>query len=169
MFYSKVINKSITIQNGNSMKATKIGKWKGTITQAEGSSIDMTLNKVKYASELETKPFSISSALEGGCQLRNKGKIITLKKGDFAMELDKIFPTKDGFVVRANILASMHSIAAAAMEQGKRIDINKAHKMLGHLGEDATTRKMASYYTWILVGLWKRCVNCFGQKPEKLT
>jgi hypothetical protein len=28
---------------------------------------------------------------------------------------------------------------------------------------------MASYCTWILVGLWKRCVNCFGQKPEKLT
>jgi hypothetical protein len=44
MYDVKVVNKRETIGNGNIMNAEKFSKWKGTILQADGASVDITLN-----------------------------------------------------------------------------------------------------------------------------
>jgi hypothetical protein len=62
------------------MKAIKVGSLKCHVIQLNGSSVDVTLEEVKYVPELWVNLFSISKALKNGFNLNNKGLMISLKK-----------------------------------------------------------------------------------------
>jgi hypothetical protein len=73
LFNVKDINEKITVGNGESMKAIKVGSFKCYVIQPNGSSVNVTLKEVKYAPELWVNLFSISKALKNGFDLSNKG------------------------------------------------------------------------------------------------
>jgi hypothetical protein len=80
----------------------------------------------------------------------------------------KIMTTNKGFVMGVDMLpsTSKETIAVPMMEQGKQIDINILHKMLGHPRED-TTRKTAAFYGWILKGKILKCDHCAIAKAKQ--
>ena len=58
------INEEITIGNGHTMVATKIGDLKYEVNQINGSKFDVMLKEVKYVPELWVNLFSINKALK---------------------------------------------------------------------------------------------------------
>jgi hypothetical protein len=61
----KDINEDITIGNGHTMIASKIGDLKCEVLQVNGSKFEVTLIEVKYVPELWVNLFSVNKALEG--------------------------------------------------------------------------------------------------------
>ena len=82
LFDTREINEEITIGNGKSMIAAKVGSLKCKIIQVDGSSLDVTLHEVKYVPELWVNLFSINKALKNGFNLSNKGVSICIYQKD---------------------------------------------------------------------------------------
>jgi hypothetical protein len=143
MFDVLVINEPIKVGNGSCMTATKIGKLRRTIIQRDGTTSDIVLHDVKYVPQLWVNLFSIGKALAGGFEIGNKGMLLYLKKGTFKMTFDCLMTTKKGYVMGIDTVPVATSIATAALERDGRININILHKMLSHVGKDATIKTAA--------------------------
>jgi hypothetical protein len=76
----KEICDEITVGNGKTMTATKVGDLKCKVIQPDGSSLDVTLYEVKYVPELWMNLFSLNKALKNGYTLSNKGLSIVFLK-----------------------------------------------------------------------------------------
>jgi gag-polypeptide of LTR copia-type/Zinc knuckle len=76
MFNISDIDEKITVGNGNSMTATKVGSLKCCVVQLDGSVLDIKINKVKYVPKLCANLFSINKAIKNGFSLSNKGTSI---------------------------------------------------------------------------------------------
>jgi hypothetical protein len=74
----KEICDEITVGNGKTMTATKVGDLKCKVIQLYGSSLNVTLYEVKYVPELWMNLFSPNKALKNGYTLNNKGLSICL-------------------------------------------------------------------------------------------
>ena len=98
LFNIEEINESITVGNGKSMTATKVGSLKCRIIQVDGSGLEITLNEVKYVPELWVNLFSINKALKKGYKLSNKGLSICLSKGAVSVTFDRVLRTANGSV-----------------------------------------------------------------------
>jgi hypothetical protein len=72
MFNMSDIDEKITVGNGNSMTATKVGSRKRRVVQLNGFVLDITINKVKYVPKLCANLFSIKKAFKNGFSLSNK-------------------------------------------------------------------------------------------------
>jgi proteasome assembly chaperone (PAC2) family protein len=116
--------------------------------------LDVVLKDVKYVPELWVNLFSIGKALAGGFKIGNKGMMLYLIKGSFKMTFDCLMATKKGYVMGIDMVPVAASVATAALERGVQVDINALHKMLSHVGKDATI-KTAAYYGWVLKGTWE--------------
>ena len=53
----------ITVGDGATITATKIGDWKGIALQPNGKQTKVTLKDVRYCAELKTKLISITTAI----------------------------------------------------------------------------------------------------------
>jgi hypothetical protein len=73
LFDVKHINEKVTIGNGESMKAIKVGRLKCNVLQLNSSSVNVILKEAKYVPELWMNLFSISKALKNRFGLSNKG------------------------------------------------------------------------------------------------
>ena len=73
MFDWKRINEEITIGNGKPMKATKVGLLHLELIQKDGSMRAFKMTNVKYIPELYCKLFSVTTALDKGFHIENKG------------------------------------------------------------------------------------------------
>ena len=135
MFETTYINKQVKVGNSKKMTATKIGKWRSVIEQKDGTKKNIILNKVELVAELCTNLFSIRSLLEEKCNLSNKGPIISLSKNNFKLLLDRLFLTKDCFIMVINIKsrsgASIERNIVSTLKAGTLIDIKVLHGMLG--------------------------------------
>jgi hypothetical protein len=55
-----------------------------------------------------------------------------------------------------NMVPVASSVATAALECDVRVNIDTLHKILSHVGKDATTKTAVSY-GWIPTGAWEDC------------
>ena len=169
MFDVKLIDEPVKVGNGKSMRATKVGSLKMTVLQANGDTKNITLENVKYVPELWVNLFSITQALKKGMKIANDGIKIQLRKGDFMMEFDLIIATKTGYIIAVNMVPRIENhVAQAALDPGHRISLNKAHRLLGHIGEDAM-RTTAKVYGWDLYGKLAKCDSCGIGKMKQAT
>jgi hypothetical protein len=98
LFDIKDINEKMTVGNGESMKAIKVGSLKCHVIQLNDSSVNVTLKEVKFVPELWVNLFSISKALKNGFDLSNKGLMISLKKGSVFITFDRVIKTVNGSI-----------------------------------------------------------------------
>jgi hypothetical protein len=98
LFKVKDINDNITVGNGESIKAIKVGNLKCHLIQFNGSSVDVTLKEVKYVPELWVNLFSISKPLKNVFNLSKKGLMISLKKGSVSLKFDGVIKTVNGSI-----------------------------------------------------------------------
>ena len=114
------IEEEITIGNGKPMKAMKVGCVMVELIQKDGTTPQFTMENVKYVPELYCKLFCLTTALDKGFQIRNKGRVIILKKGNFQIIFGKVFETKTGFISGVDIIQGTNSLAQAALDAGKK-------------------------------------------------
>ena len=92
-------NDKVTVGDGTSIVAEKIGDKSITIVQEDGAERDVVLSGCKYVTKLEPfNLFSLTYSVDMGFKLGNEGKNITIRKGDFKLKFDRIINTKSGYV-----------------------------------------------------------------------
>jgi hypothetical protein len=104
----KGINEQITIGNGYTMVAAKLGDLKYEVTQVNGSKFEATLKEEKYVSKLWVNLFSIKKEVKYRFNLSNDGVSIRLAKGLVSLCFDFIIPSSYGFV-NGVIMSAIHS------------------------------------------------------------
>jgi hypothetical protein len=132
LFDYEFISKEITVGNGDTMIAEKIGKLRCYVEQDNGKKVPIVLEGVKYIPDLWINLFSICKALKDGSKIGNVDEIITLTKYDVILEFDTLITTKDGCVPGIKLTPIMNNIGASAMklEKSECMDINNLHKSL---------------------------------------
>jgi hypothetical protein len=106
--------------------------------------------------------FSISKALKNGCDLRNKGLMISLKKGSISVTFDRIIKTVNGSISGIKMTTydpSVAYLAKGSLTTIKEIDVNKFHEMIGQCGVDRL-KKTANIHGLKLKGEFKVCEYC---------
>ena len=169
MFNVKDISEDITIGNGKSMTATKVGSLSCKVIQVDGSSLDVTLHEVKFVPELWVNLFSINKALKNGFKISNKGLSISLSKGSATVTFDRLIRTTNGSVSAIKMSINTPPVAYSATKSSitsKGIKINTFHEMLGHCGLDRL-QKTASIHDLKLTGNFKVCEDCAVAKARQ--
>jgi hypothetical protein len=168
MFNLKDIAETITVGNGDSMTATKVGSLRRRVVQLNGSTLDIIINEVKYAPNLCANLLSINKAIKNGFKLSNNGTSICLTKGSASITFDRIINTLSGSISGFKMVSHQSSVAYVAkgkLELIKSIDINKFHEMIGHCGFDCLKRT-ATIHGLRLKGELKVCEDCAVAKAR---
>ena len=169
MFDVQDISESITVGNGKSMTATKVGSLKCRVIQVDGAELDIILHEVKFVPELWVNLFSINKALENGHKISNKGLTICLSKGSSSIMFDRLFKTTNGSISGIKLTVNESPVAYNAVSDsapGKKIDMNEFHKMLGHCGLDRL-EKTARIHNLQLSGDFSKCEECAIAKARQ--
>jgi hypothetical protein len=117
LFDVKGIDEKITVENGESIMAIKVGSLKRHIIQLHSSSVVMTLKEVKYVPELWVSLFSISKELKNRFDLSNKLLMIILKKGSVYFIFDRVIKAVIGSVSGIKMTTHDPSVASIAKRQ----------------------------------------------------
>jgi hypothetical protein len=154
------------IGNGRSLKVTKAGIMRETVIQKDGSTSTVSM-EVKVVPDLWVNLFSLTQAIQNGAMIGNKGKILSVKKGDRSIFFDRVFNTKSGFVAGVEIGPLKQDQAHVTMVKGYKLRLDDLHKKLGHIGE-SSTRKTAKFYGWNVTGPMLKCSDCgIGKAKQK--
>jgi hypothetical protein len=162
LFKVERINESITVGNGKSMTATKVGSLKCRVIQVDGLELDITLYKAKYAPELWVNLFSINKALKNEDKVSNKGLSIFLSKGSASITFDRVIRTTNGSVSGIKLSVDESPVACNTINgsiSGMKIDINQFHKLLGHCRSDRL-ENTGRIHDFKLSGKFETCEVC---------
>ena len=160
------INETITVGNGEVIKATKMGTLNGMVKASDGTMRKVKLFQCKYVPDLAPfNLFSITHALSNGCDLGNDGEKIFIRKGSFKLVFDQRINTRSGYVVGTEIVpCELESdVANATISNDEAIDVNEFHALLGHPSE-SKMRFIAKYYGVKLKGKLEVCSHCAQAK-----
>jgi hypothetical protein len=154
----------VQIGNRKSLKSTTVGTLKATVQQHDVTTIDIKLKNVAYVPELSINLLSITKAMENGCQVSNKGNIMSLTKRSMTIKLDKLQKTKNGFcpgiIMKTKIPQESAHIA-------QMMTYTEAHQKLRHLGEEVA-KATAIKIGWKMTKKTKECESCsIGKASQK--
>ena len=85
---------------------------------------------------------------------------VVMSKRSMVLTFDIVIKTTKGALFCAHLIRKEVVIAGASAKLTKSTSIDKAHRLLGHVNEEAT-RAMASRLGWhIHIGKMKPCEHC---------
>jgi hypothetical protein len=134
---SKALKNGFDLSNKVLTISLKVGSHKCHVILLNGSSVNVTLKKVKYVPELRVNLFRISKALKNGLDLSNNGLMIFLQQGSFYIAFYRIIKTVNGSISGIKMTTYDPSVAYIAKGSStviKEIDEKKFHEMIGHCG-----------------------------------
>jgi Reverse transcriptase (RNA-dependent DNA polymerase) len=188
MFDVKAIDEPITMGNGKSLRATKVGKLRRTVKQVNGDTVDIVLEGYKCVPGLHMNLFAVVKALDGGWDIGNDGIKMYLEKKDIRITFDRVYNTATGSLCGVDILprsgkGSKNDVAVPATETAtdedtvprgskQSWDINRMHHVYNHADEE-TLRRTAAHFGWTVTGKFEACADCLTgnikQKPVPKT
>ncbi len=162
------VKELVKIGNGKTVYATKIGKLNVSIALQDGCRVSFTLDKVQYIPGFWVKLFSLTAAIARGCTISNKGRMIVVQKNDLTLEFNREIKTPNGFVcgIMMDIEKSTGDLSYISATMKKPQDINKLHRKLRHVSEDAV-QKTAKFYDWKLKNKFQNCGDCALAKSRQ--
>ena len=160
------INRSVMIENGQSISCTHKGKL-GVICKHKDGSMARKAWDVKNVPQLNDDLFSFTKAMKEGWQMNGRwkegGLIIELFKTTRAsMKFDRMIPPGSSWLMGVNVQRVMDH-AHSAIEPEKRISMSKFHQITGHTGEHFL-RPTAKYMKIELTGKLALCEICAQAK-----
>ena len=176
-------SENIVMGNGTSASVNKIGDLLGTACNKDGDEIQkLKLHEVTHSKGAKFNLFSISAMIKKGWNLVGDKDKLELKKNGKRIVFDIKINTPKGVLfcihikrnrneeaanVEADEVKKAQSYIEKALDGGK-VDINKAHELLGHMGEE-NTRKVCKHLGIDLKKTgFKTCENCaLGQGKKK--
>eukprot|EP01083_Nonionella_stella_P273276 926952_1 len=148
------------------LRATKKGKKRVKIQQADGSSMEKVLNPVKYCAKAKEKLFSITRELSEGAKLASdaNNNIILLYDDGTKIVFDRRIKTRDGWVGGVHISPVVDETVNVATVATKTVV--QYHRELGHPSE-MTTRSTAKARGEKLGGTFTQCKECVLSKAKQ--
>jgi hypothetical protein len=101
----------------------------------------------------------------GGWKLNGNKEAIWIEKDGKEVRFDIVIPTPKG-ALYCMYFKRASEMAMSATESGTKMNIMKAHDLLGHCSEEMT-RETAKEMGWILSGTWKPCEACAAGKAKQ--
>ena len=164
----------IAIENGNGSlsKVSGSGELHGTMCDKNGKKVGrVKMTDVRLTPGNKYNLFSISKRLKEGWTMTGNIEGMVLKKGDQEVKFDLVIPTHKGVIFAMYInreTTNEEEVAGIGTTQVTRLNIKKAHELLGHMNEEMT-RKAAKHLGWeITKGTMKTCESCaIGKAKQK--
>ena len=164
---------------GDDVIATRKGKLRCLVKQADGSSTQRVLSPVKYCENAREGLLSITNEMSNGATLGSDGTnniVLRYPDGD-TIVFDRRIKTRDGWVAGVEVIPltdetaklgeeKSKKVAAAGSTKMQSIDVNVLHEMLGHPCE-ATTRATGKLMNKKVTGTFKPCENCLLGKAKR--
>jgi hypothetical protein len=100
-----------------------------------------------------------------GWKLGGDKHAIWIEKDGKQVHFDIVIPTPKGALYCLYFKRGCE-MAMAATSQGTKMNVMKAHGVLGHSNED-TTRATAKALGWVLTGTWSPCEACAAGKARQ--
>lgn len=154
---------------GEPITTTKTINIPGRFVSRDGTNtMSAVLSDVGYNEKMNYNLFSLSRMLVSGWHITkgdSAGISIANEKGD-VISFDIVVKTSRGAVFAARFIRDAE-INAACTDKGVKMDINKAHALLGH-GDLESTRESAKALGWTISrGAFKPCVHCAKSKAKQ--
>ena len=132
---------AVTVGNGNTISASKVGNIPGMICDKDGKEIkSATLKDVTVLPDAKFNLFSLTKRLKDGWTMDGNKTAITLQKGDTKITFDIVIQTKRGLLFCMYHKRNGEIAGAMTAKQQTKMTINEAHQKLGHASEAATRR-----------------------------
>ena len=151
------VNDLITMGNGVDVGANNIAELPGTICDKHGNELKTAV--LKDVMHLPQAKFNLFSLLK---MVRNEGwslggdkEVIWIEKDGQQLHFYIVIPTPKG-ALYCMYYKRATEMAMTAMDKGMKLNIMKAHDLLGHCSEEMT-RSAAKSMGWVLTGSWKPC------------
>ena len=132
----KPISSCVIFGNGERLKATHIGDLKGTVIQKDGTETPIFMTKVKYVPQLTYNLFSITAALEHGCEMHGSNRQIKIKKGRSEYKFDHRIKNGKGNLYGIQIVE--RNCDKTPSKETTLLSMNDLHEKLGHPSADIT-------------------------------
>jgi hypothetical protein len=159
---------TVVMGNGQKSKASQVADlvgWKCDKSGNKEYKIQMT--DVKIVPDNKFNLFSITKRLNSGWKLGGDDKSIWLSKGNNKVVFDLKIKTKEGCIFVMYLHRDEAEVNAVQAAAHLKINIEKAHQLLGHMNE-ATTRATAKVLGWDIVrGALKPCESCAVGKAKQ--
>ena len=158
----------VKLGNKSILRIKKYGKKKCQVKNQNGEMTTVTIN-FAHVPGLWTTLISLTNAMEKGFALQGKEKTLILKKGKAEIIFDKQVKTPRGFLLATEltILLPTENLAMAALEPGKKVNIQEMHELLGHPHIQAV-RATAKNMGIELTGKFQECEDCALAKARRL-
>ena len=147
MFDVTKVDRKIRVGNGETVKATKMGKIKTSFKTTNGKMLSATLTDVIHVPNLSYNLLSVG-------KLRSRASVVFNPIGaHMVVKNNKVpFERVDGSTVfGVNVPRSQSETAQVAVPKGSTISLRKAHSMLGHVGME-TTKTTMLHWGWKIEG-----------------
>ena len=153
---------------GQAVKATSSIDVPGYFLGKDGKpGLRARLDDVSYNNRLNFNLMSLTRMLINGWRVTKGDKTgIQIAKGDHVIDFNIVIPTPKGAVFACRFIRDT-DLAAVSTEGQVRMNINKAHALLGH-GDDNSTRQTAKALGWVITpGAMAPCEHCAKAKAKQ--
>ena len=155
----KPCNGVVKLGNGTHVQCNIIGNYKCLI-----DGVKVLLRYVKVIPDLWINLFSIRKVMKDGATLSNTKDALTVRKGPVLVTFVDISANDTNSLLVAKIMPQEE--VAAPMDGTKKININKAHQVLGHVSVEVT-KQIAKVLGWELTGSFNVCEACIKGKAKQ--
>ena len=161
------INDLVTMGNGEDIGALMIAQLPGKICDKYGNELKTAvLNDVTHLLQAKYNLFSLSKMVRNeGWRLGGDKEAIWIEKDGQQLCFDIVIPTPKG-ALYCMYYKRTTEMAMAVTDKGTKLNIMKAHDLLGHCSEEMT-RSAAKSMGWILTSSWKPCESCTVAKARQ--
>jgi hypothetical protein len=146
--------------NGVDVGAKMITKLPGAVCDKEGHELyDAVINEVTYLPGAKYNLFSLSKMVRhGGWRLNGDKDALWIKKDGQEICFNIVIPTPKG-ALYCMYYKRVGEMVMSVTDSSSKMNIMKAHNLLGHCGEDMT-RTAVKAMGWVLSRPWTPCESC---------
>ena len=157
----------VTMGNGADIGAKMIAQVPGVICNKHGNELKgAVLNNVMHFPEAKYNLFSLLRMMRyEGRKLGGDKEALWIKKDRQEVHFNIVILTLKG-TLYCMYYKRVTEMAMTATESGTKINIMKAHDLLGHCSEDMT-HSAIKLMDWVLSGLWMPCESYAAAKAKQ--
>ena len=158
---------SISVGDGRKMTTMKVGKYRGTLIDANGNQTKVVLTNVSYVPELMVSLFSLTAAMERNFSVVGTKDGIEIEKGPWKVKFNQKFGTPKGHVFGATIVPQGGN-EFVNMNVEKQFGYEMAHQLLGHPGRNKLISTSERLEWTLTARSGNECEDCLRGKARRM-
>ena len=165
----KESNEQVIFGNGDILKVVKIGTWKGTVMNPDGTTQKVTLRDTKLVPGIVNNLFAINRCVDKGWEYISKSDKSILQRDNTLIVFLKVDQTNGGSLREVRMVPQATELAHVANEvqsKPKAIKLKALHHRLGHAAMELV-EVTTKHFGWQTTGDLDKCVACATAKARR--